>query len=187
MFVNHLVGSGRQLSVNGKRYYVGTVRENEHDVRSRVAMSHQTALFARLKKSHWQIKTSKLRRRVEEIIIDERVSHYQEMRKLGIKSITVERQREKGIDVKLATDLIVGAVDNLYDTAIVVSSDSDLVPAIDWTRGKFKKKIEYVGFSILNNDNLDKSTRPLLAIVSKSDVQRILTADDLKPFAMNYQ
>lgn len=54
--------------------------------------------------------------------------------------------REKGTDVKIAVDLIVGAIDNLYDTAILVSSDTDLIPAIKYLAFK-KKKLEYVGFS----------------------------------------
>jgi len=54
--------------------------------------------------------------------------------------------REKGTDVKIAVDLIVGAVDNLYDTAILVSSDTDLIPAIRYIK-YCGKKLEYVGFS----------------------------------------
>lgn len=34
------------------------------------------------------------------------------------------------------------AVDNLYDTAIVISSDTDLIPAVLYIQYK-KKKIEY--------------------------------------------
>ena len=48
---------------------------------------------------------------------------------------------EKGIDVKLAVDLVIGAVDNIYDTAIVISSDTDLVPAIKYVRKAKRKKI----------------------------------------------
>ena len=83
--------------------------------------------------------------------------------------------------MKLATDIIVGAIDNQYDTAIVVSSDADLVPAIDWVRHRQKKKIEYVGFSILDHSK-DDSTKPLQTMISKTDIQRILTESDLKPF-----
>jgi len=66
-----------------------------------------------------------------EVILSGRVRGYMEDGFLGKKVLVF---KEKGIDVKLATDLIVGAVDNKYDTAIVVSSDGDLVPAIDWVR-----------------------------------------------------
>ena len=79
--------------------------------------------------------------------------------------------REKGVDVKLATDLIIGAVDNLYDTAIVISSDTDLIPAILYIRYK-KKKIEYVGFS----------AKPSTGMIANSDVRRLLTPQELENF-----
>lgn len=99
-------------------------------------MSRQTTLFTYLKSHQWEIKTSKLRTRLERIVIDGRVQGYQDLLKKGKREVVFERTREKGIDVKLATDLIVGAIDNRYDSAIVVSSDADLVPAIDWVRTK---------------------------------------------------
>ncbi len=51
--------------------------------------------------------------------------------------------REKGVDVKIAIDLVVGAIDDLFDTAILVSSDTDLIPAIKYARHK-GKQVEYV-------------------------------------------
>lgn len=162
---------GRRLS--GKRYYVGTVRERLDDPRSREVMARQTKLFTTLHLCEWDIKTSKLRTRNEKLIIDERVKDYQKILQKGIDVIEYERTREKGIDVKLATDLIVGAVDRQYDVAIIVSSDSDLVPAIDWVRFRMKRKIEYVGFS-------DNPTRTLM---QRSDAQRIFRLEDLYGFA----
>ena len=100
--------------------------------------------------------------------------------KKGVKEVEFERTREKGIDVKLATDLIVGAVDNKYDTVIVVSSDGDLVPAIDWVRLRQNKKVEYVGFSMAGKDKDD--TRPSQALITHTDIQRILVASDLNTF-----
>ncbi len=181
-FADFLVGTERTISEMGKRYYVGTVREKEGDERSKEAMAKQTSFFAKLKTTKWEIKTSKLRTRTEEIKIDSRVQNYKSLQKLGITSIKIERQREKGIDVKLATDLIVGAVDNKYDTAIVLSSDGDLLPAIDWVRHRYHKKIEYVGFSIIDPKNPDNPTKPLLSMIPKTDIQRTLTHDDLKAF-----
>jgi len=145
-------------------------------------MSKQTKLFTTLKSGGWEIKTSKLRTRIEKIRIDERVPNYAELHKKGIKSIEVRTTREKGIDVKLATDLIVGAVDDRYDTAIVISSDSDLVPAIDWVRMKGKKKIEYIGFSILDKRDEKASTRPLQTMIGHTDIQRILVESDISKF-----
>ena len=46
----------------------------------------------------------------------------------------------KGDDVYLAVDLVSGAYENLYDTAIIVSGDEDFVPAIQKAQ-KLGKKI----------------------------------------------
>ncbi|MDD4358428.1 MAG: NYN domain-containing protein [Candidatus Pacebacteria bacterium] len=176
----HFLANGREIT--SKRYYVGTVREKEGDERSKERMSRQTRLFAFLKNNHWEIKTSKLRIRNEKIKIDDRVKNYEELKKKGVHEIEIETMREKGIDVKLATDLIVGAIDNKYDTAILVSSDSDLVPALDWIRERKRKKIEYIGFSIVDKKEKNKSTRPLLAMIRCTDIQRVLIESDLKQF-----
>jgi len=75
---------------------------------------------------------------------------------------------------------LLGAVDNKYNTAIVVSSDGDLVPAIDWVRLRQNKKVEYIGFSIVGQNNDD--VRPSQTLIAHTDIQRILVASDLKPF-----
>jgi uncharacterized LabA/DUF88 family protein len=178
------LANGRTITKNGKRFYVGTVREKEGDEKSKIAMARQNSLFSALKKGEWEIKPSKLRLRTETVFIDKRVVDYQKIRKAGIDRIVFEKFREKGVDVKLATDLIVGAVDDQYDVAIVVSSDSDLVPAIDWVRFRFqkKKKVEYVGFSILDEHNPKNSTEPTLNLISKTDIKRILVRSDVEQF-----
>ena len=47
----------------------------------------------------------------------------------------------KGDDVYLATDLIQGAYENLYDVAIIISGDGDFVPAIKLVQKNNKKVI----------------------------------------------
>ena len=79
--------------------------------------------------------------------------------------------KEKGTDVKIATDLIIGAVDNLYDTAILISSDTDLIPAIRYIKYK-KKKVEYVGFS----------HEPSLAMQKYADLSILLLPRDIEKF-----
>ena len=39
--------------------------------------------------------------------------------------------REKGVDVMIALDISIGARNDLYDTAVVASADTDLLPAIE--------------------------------------------------------
>ncbi|MFA5433015.1 MAG: NYN domain-containing protein [Candidatus Paceibacterota bacterium] len=53
--------------------------------------------------------------------------------------------REKNLDTRLVADIIVGAVLNKYDTAIIISNDGDYVSAIKKVRG-FNKKVEVVFF-----------------------------------------
>ncbi len=47
----------------------------------------------------------------------------------------------KGDDVYLATDLIKGAYENLYDIAIIISGDADFIPAIKLVQKNGKKVI----------------------------------------------
>lgn len=47
----------------------------------------------------------------------------------------------KGDDVFLATDLIKGAYENLYDVAIIISGDADFIPAIRLVQKNGKKVI----------------------------------------------
>lgn len=47
----------------------------------------------------------------------------------------------KGDDVYLATDLIKGAYEDLYDVAIIVSGDADFIPAINLVKKNGKKVI----------------------------------------------
>jgi uncharacterized LabA/DUF88 family protein len=76
--------------------------------------------------------------------------------------------REKGVDVKIAIDLVIGAVEDTYDTAVVVSSDTDLIPAIRYVLSR-GKKVEYVGFS----------SRPSLGMARESSLSILLLPDDL--------
>jgi uncharacterized LabA/DUF88 family protein len=78
---------------------------------------------------------------------------------------------EKGVDVKLAVDLIVGAYENLYDVAIVVSSDTDLIPAIQKVKA-LGKEIEYIGFA----------HKPSFGMQKHVTLSKLLLKDELMPF-----
>ncbi len=181
-FIDFLVGD-REITELGKRFYIGTVREKEGDEYSKQAMAKQTALFSTLEAKKWQIKTSKLRNRLEKIIIDERTIGYKNILGKGITCIEINRKREKGIDVKLATDMIIGAMDDRYDSAILISSDTDLIPAIDIVTKRFKKKVEYIGFSIIiDESDQSQNTKPSQGLIGKTSLQRILVKSDILPF-----
>ena len=45
--------------------------------------------------------------------------------------------QEKGIDTALAIDFVTMAVDGLYDVGVILSTDTDLVPALEFVRSRF--------------------------------------------------
>ena len=53
----------------------------------------------------------------------------------------IRRTGEKGIDTGLVTDLIMGAWEDAYDTAVLVSSDADFIPAVRFIQTKGKRVI----------------------------------------------
>ena len=75
----------------------------------------------------------------------------QEVRVGKIKKLVF---REKGVDVKIAVDMVAGACDGIMDTVILCSSDSDLQPAVKEVK-KRGIKVVYLGFQ--TNPNLGLS------------------------------
>ena len=63
----------------------------------------------------------------------------------------------KGDDVKLSNNLLMGAVDNLYDAAIVISGDEDFIDSINIVRRRYKKKVGNAYFSKSSSSNLRKA------------------------------
>lgn len=61
-------------------------------------------------------------------------------------SWTWYRSNEKQTDVNIATELIMDAVKDKYDIAVLISGDSDLVPAIKAVNESFKPKYVTVVF-----------------------------------------
>src|SRR3990167_6552764 len=75
----------------------------------------------------------------------------------------------KGDDVYLANDMLAGAYENLYDTAVLVSGDEDFMPIIN-TLKRLKKKTENAFFMSTSSKKLrklcDKSIN-LITILNK--------------------
>jgi hypothetical protein len=42
-----------------------------------------------------------------------------------------EKAEEKGVDVKLAIDVVMGAIEGVYDAGIIASCDTDLAPVVE--------------------------------------------------------
>lgn len=142
-FVDFLVG-GRELV--SKRYYVGVARNIDDSDKSKQIVSGQQKFLSKIENEGFIIKRGR-------VMYDK------------------GRIREKGTDVKIAVDLIVGAVEDIYDTIILVSSDTDLIPAIKYVRYK-KKRVEYVGFS----------HAPSLGMQKHADFSILLRPKDIEEF-----
>jgi uncharacterized LabA/DUF88 family protein len=160
-----------------KRFYVGTIVEDRDNPKSIQSMKNQNALFTFLRVNKWYIGTSKLKFRKEKIVIDGRVDNFEKIKRSGINEIWYKRYREKGIDTKIVADLIIGAFEDKYDLAIVVSSDTDILPAIECARNINNKKVSYVGFD-LDGDGLGVNK----SIFFNVDSRVILNREELSKF-----
>src|SRR5262245_42847634 len=59
---------------------------------------------------------------------------------------------EKMLDTHMAVDLIGDATFDVYDIAVIVSEDSDFVPAVDFVQEMRHKHVVHVGFGSHTND-----------------------------------
>ncbi len=141
-FVSQLAGQDRLISAC---YYVGRIRQ-DGSKKTEQLFAAQQKLIAALKKNG-------LRYSFGYLLKNHGVYH------------------EKGVDVQIATDLLVAAYENTCDKITQVSSDTDLAPAIKKAREK-KKRIEYIGFS----------HQPSVAMVSFCSSTRLLTKTEMERF-----
>ncbi|OGY31158.1 MAG: hypothetical protein A3C02_03925 [Candidatus Andersenbacteria bacterium RIFCSPHIGHO2_02_FULL_45_11] len=138
------LADGRDI-VSGT-YYIGKVRAKEKDEHSQRLRSNQQRLMAWLARCGWSIEFGHM------------------MKNQGIF-------HEKGVDVHIAADLLRGAYKDTYDTAILISSDTDLIPAIQYVREE-GKKLEYVGFA----------HRPSYGLIKNSTLTKTLTKEGIGQF-----
>ncbi len=74
---------------------------------------------------------------------DRQCAHWRTLPKTHVTTRTLryprewprEKEQEKGIDVQLAIDLVAGAVRREYEVGILMSTDTDLKPALEFVRG----------------------------------------------------
>jgi uncharacterized LabA/DUF88 family protein len=142
-FVNWLA---RDRECVSKRYYVGIARNFDNSEKSQRIVWGQQKFLQGLMNEGFTVKPGR-------VMYDE------------------GNIREKGTDVKMAVDLIVGAIEDKYDTAILVSSDTDLIPAVQYIKYR-KKKLEYVGFS----------HAPSLGMQKYADFTVLLLPEDMEKF-----
>lgn len=142
-FVDFLCSPQRNLVK--KKYYVGIVRDFDHSEKSQKMVLGQQKFLAKLENDDFEIERGT-------IVYDHTI-------------------REKGVDVKIAIDIVIDGIEDRYDTAIIVSSDTDLIPAIKYVQSK-GKNVEYIGFS----------NRISLGMAKDCDAQRVFSLTELLPF-----
>jgi len=141
-FCKYIAGKEKYSCV----YYVGAIRQEKNNKKSRKMYSKQRSFLANLEKQGLAIYRGHI-----------------------LKTGSV--YHEKGVDVKIAVDLLVGAYENTYKKAFLVSSDTDLIPAIEKAISR-KKDIEYIGFS----------HSPSYALIKTCTSSRLLSAKDIETF-----
>ncbi len=162
----------------GKKYYLGTVSKKDEKI-LRIFAADQKSQLDSLEENGFFVHTATLRRRLERVIVDERVKNFVQLQSQGIMLFKYVRLREKGIDVKIAVDLLSGAYENEFSEAIIVSSDTDLIPAIMIIRERLYKKVTYIGFAIPDPAGEDH-TEPTRAMLYSTDRQKIFGPADLQ-------
>ena len=65
-------------------------------------------------------------------------------RQYKMKTVPVLKREEKGSDVNLACHLLMDAVEDQYDCAIIVSNDSDLFTPMEMVKEKYNKKLRLI-------------------------------------------
>ncbi|MCL2110073.1 NYN domain-containing protein [Microgenomates group bacterium] len=81
------------------------------------------------------------------------------------------KYHEKGVDVKMAMDIVVAAYEKQCDQIILISSDTDLLPAIEIAKNK-KMAVRYIGFK----------HKPSFALKARASSYKLLREDDIKAF-----
>lgn len=126
-------------------YYVGKIK-TDGTAKSEKMLADQQRLFVNLRKHNFKYS-------------------------LGYLLKSNSKFREKGVDVNIAVDILIATYEDLCNHVILVSSDTDLLPAIKKAKEK-GKTVEYIGFS----------HQPSLAMVANCSKSRLLTKEDLLPF-----
>lgn len=144
-FVGHLAPKTQ----NSVEYCVGEIRQERNNRKSQMLYRQQAQLFASLKQHNIKI-----------------IKGYM------LKSDGI--YHEKGVDVQIAIDIVVGAYENLYDSIYLISSDTDLIPAIKKAQS-LGKTVCYVGFK----PNVSQ------AMLHNCKRHILITKDEVLPFINN--
>ena len=132
--------------LSGARYYIGAIKQDGSDKAKRL-YADQQRLFRKLQNQRIEVIPGHLIRHPDKTF------------------------HEKGVDVRLAVEMIRLAREDRYDQAYLLSSDTDLVPAVEEVRS-LGKRVQYVGIPKGQSYGLSKV----------ADDVRLLRPEDISPF-----
>jgi uncharacterized LabA/DUF88 family protein len=132
--------------LKAKYYCVGRIRADQKSRKARNMMAKQQSLATRLQKQEYIIQ-------------------------FGYLLKSDKAYHEKGVDIQIATDLLKGAFKDQYEIVYLVSSDSDLIPAIKEVKA-LGKQVVYIGFE----------HKPSFALLKTCPQSKLLTINDLLLF-----
>ncbi len=137
------------IDLDRKVFYFARIKEHEESKEK----SRQLIEEQRLLKTH-------LEQQGFEVILSGRVRGQMEDGESGKKILIF---KEKGVDVRIAVDMISVACDKRAEEIIIGSSDSDLQPAISETKAR-GVKCAYLGFEAQPNKGLSYTTSRTILI-----------------------
>jgi uncharacterized LabA/DUF88 family protein len=145
----------KDIPITRAVFYFARVKEHpESKEKSKELIEEQRLLKTHLEKNGF------------EVVLSGRVRG--QMEQIGGKRALVFK--EKGVDVKIAVDMVTTACDKAADEIILASSDSDLQPAIKETMQR-KVKCVYLGFESQPNKGISYTTDRTILIRNSEVVE----------------
>ena len=144
-FCEWLVGENELLEI---RYYLGAVKRENNNEKSEIMYANQQKLIGKLQQQKINITMGQL------------IKHPD------------KTYHEKGVDVRLAVEMIRFARENKYDIAYLISSDTDLVPAVEEVRA-FGKEVCYVGVPKGQSFGLSKTSNNVI-LLRTEEIEKFL-------------
>lgn len=86
---------------------------------------------------------------------------------------------EKMTDVRIATELIFDSFNNVFDTALIISGDSDLVPPIDAARGMFPSKRVVIAFPPARNSERLKKAATAYFRIGETNLRKSIFPEEV--------
>ena len=146
------------IELDNKIFYLGKLEQHKETEKK----SNDLIEKQRLLKLH-------LEHQGFEVILAGRVRGHVENCPKGYEVLTF---KEKGVDVRMAVDMITAACNKNLKTAIIGSSDSDLQPAVRELRNQRIERV-YLGFESQPNKGLTATTNRTI-LIRNSELEEFL-------------